>query len=399
MTYMYACPACRRVFKSKYQGKKIKCPECSHEYLLELMIDDEAWGTLTCDERRVLVRARMSDEGLAGVEFPPVKKEESAGPGEGPSGKTVKRVVKKRVVKKVVKKPPVVPEAAGETVENTEAKPEARNEEKPEEKTKVKANSSTRDEQDVPESPQGDSWETVLAAEEKKEEKEKEEQEAKKERAVKKKKVTGKDAAAKPSDDSEDKKEEEKKEAEQVKTKPAVDYRPPKKYVTIVAATLSVIFVYLFTATFVIPTFRIKKELPVLRSAAAGDTVQYGRYKGQDEWVVLDRKGSKLLCISNYPILGKTYDEENWDDSGLRKWFNSIYINSAFNVFERMRIRSTKDIEDEYPDYSRGINTDEPDKIFIITDDEILDYLKTYKEAAMEVNDGQIRAVCWIETE
>ena len=268
MTYMYACPACRRVFKSKYQGKKIKCPKCSHEYLLELMIDDEAWGTLTCDERRVLVRARMSDEGLAGVEFPPVKKEESAGPGDGPSGKTVKRVVKKRVVKKVVKKPPVVPEAAGEIVENTEAKPEVRNEEKPEEKTEVKANSSTRDEQDVPESPQGDSWETVLAAEEKKEEKENEEQEAKK------KKVTGKAAAAKPSDDSEDKKEEEKKEAEQVKTKPAVDYRPPKKYVTIVAATLSVIFVYLFTVTFVIPTFRIKKELPVLRSAAAGDTVQ-----------------------------------------------------------------------------------------------------------------------------
>ena len=51
MAYMYVCPRCRSIFKAKIQSNNKKCPKCSHEFMLDLMIDDEAWGTLTCDEK------------------------------------------------------------------------------------------------------------------------------------------------------------------------------------------------------------------------------------------------------------------------------------------------------------------------------------------------------------
>lgn len=369
MAYMYVCPRCRSIFKAKVQSNNKKCPKCSHEFMLDLMIDDEAWGTLTCDEKRTLIKARMSEEGLADIKYEPYKPEENAGTESKPVKKVVKKVVKKKVVKRVVKKP----------------------EEPAEEKEKLPA----------PEQPTGDSWEAVLAAEKKEEEKEKEKKAPKVKEAVKEEKKEEPKRSLFFDDDDEGEKpgEEHKKETEKKETEPAVKYITPRKNLMIVTVTFSVLLVYLLVSTFVVPTFRIRRELPELRSAAAGDTVQFGKYKGQDEWVVLDKKGSKLLCISNYAIYGKTYDEEDWNSSSLRKWFNSIFINSSFNVFERLRIVSTKEIEKEFPGYSRSIGAEDPDKIFLVTDDELLSYLKDHREAAMEVNDGQIRAVCWIETD
>lgn len=394
MAYMYVCPECRSYFKAKSSGKNIKCPKCSHQYLIDLFMDHEAWGTLTLVEKKTIANARISEE-TADEPAEPVKEPVST-EAKPVTKKVVKKVVKKRVVKKVVVKKAA--ESSGE-VKEAEVKAPSEPEKKPAGE-EVKASSEpvkkaveevsalapSVEEENKASSGSGNILASILKGIKDKEKgPEKEEKE-----------------------DTEDKKEarteegtqpDEKEEEGGNKSEEHVPQRPPinKKYVLIVAATTAALFLYLLTVTFIIPTFRIKNELPYLRIADVGDTVRFGKYKGQDDWVVLDKKGSNLLCISNYPIYGHPYYDEGWENSNLRKWLNSKYINSSFNVFERMRIKSTGDIQQEYPGYSRNLGTDVPDNVFIINENELLNYLKKHKDAIMNINDGEIRAVCWIE--
>ena len=441
MAYMYVCPGCRSFFKAKSKDRVIMCPKCSNHDLLDLKLDDETWGTLDFDEKKAIITAggAVAPEGSEG----------------GAADKTVrkkvikKKVIKKKVVRKVVKRPvtdgvkrEVRPEAGPEIkpavkeeikpvikpavkpevkpVVKPAVKPEVKPVVKPEVKPVIKpaarkeaGNEDTGKEKED-NSVTGQNWEDVFAAEEKREEKEEEIKEENKassgaagvlasfirggkgKREGRKQEESSAGKADKDeafgSGEETDKREgskEEHPEKEKVKLN--------KKNVAIVAVTTGVLLLYLVTMTFIIPGFKMQKELDILRSATVGDAVQYGRYRGQDGWIVLDKKGTKLLCISDYTIYDDTNYDGGWDDSELRKWFNSVYINSAFNVFERMRITSTKDIQKDYPGYSRDVGMDTPDKVFIISDNEMKKYIGMYKEAMIEVNDDEIRAVCWIE--
>ena len=377
MAYMRVCPKCRSFFKVKTKDADIKCPKCSYQHLLDLKMDDEAWGTLTSNEKKIIIRARISEEGLQDVVASAGRTEGTVSPSVPASGEeekqvktTVKKVVKKKVVKKVVKRVVKQPEEALKEKEPVSGRKDDAREEallktvKPQETAGVASEAA---------------------------------------KTEKKPEIKPKIKPKEPGDfSSEQNREDELGIGEKKEEKSA----PPKKektqlnrkYVAIVAGTAGALLLYLFAITFIIPSFRMSKELPTLRSAEAGDTVYFGKYKGQNEWVVLDKKGTRILCISDYPIYGHDYYDEDWEDSALRKWFNSVFINSSFNVFERLRITSTKDIMKEDPDYTRDVGADTPDKVFIITERELNDYLHQYRDAMMRVNDDDIRAVCWIET-
>ncbi len=377
MAYMRVCPKCRSFFKVKTKDADIKCPKCSYQHLLDLKMDDKAWGTLTSNEKKIIIRARISEEGLQDVVASAGRTEGTVSPSVPASGEeekqvktTVKKVVKKKVVKKVVKRVVKQPEEALKEKEPVSGRKDDAREEallktvKPQETAGVAAEAA---------------------------------------KTEKKPEIKPKIKPKEPGDfSSEQNREDELGIGEKKEEKSA----PPKKektqlnrkYVAIVAGTAGALLLYLFAITFIIPSFRMSKELPTLRSAEAGDTVYFGKYKGQNEWVVLDKKGTRILCISDYPIYGHDYYDEDWEDSALRKWFNSVFINSSFNVYERLRITSTKDIMKEDPDYTRDVGADTPDKVFIITERELNDYLHQYRDAMIRVNDDDIRAVCWIET-
>ncbi len=377
MAYMRVCPKCRSFFKVKTKDADIKCPKCSYQHLLDLKMDDEAWGTLTSNEKKIIIRARISEEGLQDVVASAGRTEGTVSPSVPASGEeekqvktTVKKVVKKKVVKKVVKRVVKQPEEALKEKEPVSGRKDDAREEallktvKPQETAGVAAEAA---------------------------------------KTEKKPEIKPKIKPKEPGDfSSEQNLEDELGIGEKKEEKSA----PPKKekiqlnrkYVAIVAGTAGALLLYLFAITFIIPSFRMSKELPTLRSAEAGDTVYFGKYKGQNEWVVLDKKGTRILCISDYPIYGHDYYDEDWEDSALRKWFNSVFINSSFNVYERLRITSTKDIMKEDPNYTRDVGADTPDKVFIITERELSDYLHQYRDAMISVNDDNIRAVCWIET-
>ena len=382
MAYMYVCPECRSFFKVKSKDRDVKCPKCSHQYLLDLKMDEEAWGTLTLDERKIIIKARVSEEGLQDV---------VASGSPKPGMKAVKKKVVRKVVKRVVKKP--------EAALNAEEPATDQKYDTPEEALKEAVKN-----EEPADSPTGQNWEDVFAAEERQEAKEEEIKEENKASSgaagilasfIKGDKAGKEEADAESSpENKEAAKDTEERKVSSKKEKPKLN----KKYVAIVAGTIGALLLYLSTVTFIIPVFRIRSELPTLRSAVPGDTVHFGKYRGQNEWVVLDKKGTRLLCISDYPIYGQEYYDEDWEESSLRKWFNSVFINSSFNVFERHRITSTKDIMKEDADYVRDVGADLPDKVFIISDRELDDYLHQYRDAMIRVNDDDIRAVCWIET-
>ena len=79
-----------------------------------------------------------------------------------------------------------------------------------------------------------------------------------------------------------------------------------------------------------------------------GDVIEFGHYEQDNnltngkepiEWQVLDIKDEKILLISKYGLDALPYNTSKtsitWQDSSIRKWLNSSFINDAFNSVEQ----------------------------------------------------------------
>lgn len=101
------------------------------------------------------------------------------------------------------------------------------------------------------------------------------------------------------------------------------------------------------------------------------------------EWIALERKNGMLLVLSKYIIDCKCYNHSfancSWRDCVLREWLNNDFYNMAFTDDEKNIIQTTK-ISNNYTVNSKvyDIGTTK-DKIFILDDDEIIEYFG-YKE-------------------
>ncbi len=126
-------------------------------------------------------------------------------------------------------------------------------------------------------------------------------------------------------------------------------------------------------------------------TANVGDTVIYGTYE-QDanidngneplEWTVLDKKGNKILLITNYCIDKMTYHHTltdiTWDKSSLREWLNTKFIDITFTDAEKTRIAKTHLGNNKNPNYiapKPGKTT--TDKVFVLSYYEAKYYLNT----------------------
>ena len=122
-----------------------------------------------------------------------------------------------------------------------------------------------------------------------------------------------------------------------------------------------------------------------------GDTVLFGKYEqdndttnGQEEieWIVVKRDGNKVLLWSKYYLDYQPYSTDNteyWENSYLRQWLNSDFINTAFNKEQQEYIQEStinnayEFSEAVYESYG-GPNT--VDRVFIFSADEIPKYKK-----------------------
>lgn len=109
------------------------------------------------------------------------------------------------------------------------------------------------------------------------------------------------------------------------------------------------------------------------------DIIEFGRWKKDSEedikpikWQILEIKEDKILLLSKYLIQPIAYDKNNadWEHSDLRKWANSDFYNSAFTFEEQNKIERTLVIN--------NVGNDTSDKVFILSQDEIKNYMPKY---------------------
>lgn len=123
------------------------------------------------------------------------------------------------------------------------------------------------------------------------------------------------------------------------------------------------------------------------------DTVTFGAYEqdsdldnGKEaiEWIVLDKKGDEYLLLSKYVLDYYQFQNNSmeegpasWNDSDLRMWANTEFLNNAFSETEQRNIMQSK-IDNTNNDYY-NLNSTE-DRVFILSQDEIINYFGSKNE-------------------
>lgn len=137
------------------------------------------------------------------------------------------------------------------------------------------------------------------------------------------------------------------------------------------------------------PTYKTEK----LTAAVVGDTVYYGSYEQDNntengkediEWVVLEHADDKLLLCSRYGLDYQEYGEERidttWENSHLRQWLNSTFLEEAFGKEEAALIMLTDVPADDNPKYDTSYGNATQDNVFILSAAQAEHYFLTDKE-------------------
>ena len=122
----------------------------------------------------------------------------------------------------------------------------------------------------------------------------------------------------------------------------------------------------------------------IIKKVTVGDVITFGVYEQDNvkdngkeplEWLVLEKKGNKILLISKYIVERKTFTNKTqnvtWENSLLRQWLNKDFIGVAFDIYEQSVIIETKLINKE-KDNNSGKDT--KDKVFILNKTEVEKY-------------------------
>lgn len=109
-----------------------------------------------------------------------------------------------------------------------------------------------------------------------------------------------------------------------------------------------------------------------------GDTVVFGDYHGEIEWLVLDKKDGNALLISKYCLDAEPYNKEyesvTWETCTLRKWLNDEFINETFTEEEKVLICDTYLQNPDNPECGTDGGNDTTDKMFLLSIDEANNY-------------------------
>jgi hypothetical protein len=124
--------------------------------------------------------------------------------------------------------------------------------------------------------------------------------------------------------------------------------------------------------------YLLQAEFITLTEAEIGDTVTFGNYYTSNEWVVLDEKDGCKLLISKYAIETKYYNEKDvtttWENSSIRNWLNSVFVDIAFDDYESQIIKYTNVVNDDNRQYDIAGGNDTEDEIFLLSIDEFEKY-------------------------
>ncbi|MDO5539790.1 MAG: DUF6273 domain-containing protein [Eubacteriales bacterium] len=127
-----------------------------------------------------------------------------------------------------------------------------------------------------------------------------------------------------------------------------------------------------------------RRAVEIMRKAKNGDEVEFGKYR----WVILDKdeNSATLLAVQveKYDELKAVqYHEKNepvtWEESSLREWLNSDFLENGFNELEREQILLT-DVENEDNEvYHTDGGNDTQDYVYLLSMSEAVEYQEMFK--------------------
>ena len=121
-----------------------------------------------------------------------------------------------------------------------------------------------------------------------------------------------------------------------------------------------------------------------------GEHIMYGSYQGEAiEWRVLDKKGDKVLLLSEYGLDIQPFDTSDvsrvlWKDSTMRKWLNKDFYDNAFSENEKKNIvlsyskgfeKNNESVHVDSPEPYWHLERETEDKIFLLSYTELCEYL------------------------
>lgn len=159
----------------------------------------------------------------------------------------------------------------------------------------------------------------------------------------------------------------------------------------------------------------------LLERARVGDTIIFGAYEQDNdksngkediEWLVVAKKDSRLLVISQYGLDYQEYnakfEDVTWESCTLRKWLNEAFLNTAFSNEEKTMIPTVIVLADINPNYSTNPGSTTEDKVFLLSITEARRYFKTdearmcmptaYAEANNAYLGDAATCICWLRS-
>ena len=135
--------------------------------------------------------------------------------------------------------------------------------------------------------------------------------------------------------------------------------------------------------------------------AEIGDIITFGSFNEPTEWIVMDRDGDKLFILSKYALTSMAYNDESeavtWENSTIRLWLNTTYINQCFSVDERSVILTTNVVNNDNEESGVDAGNDTVDRVFLPSIDEMKKYFSSNAERMTTFTDGTT-AWCWLRS-
>lgn len=150
-----------------------------------------------------------------------------------------------------------------------------------------------------------------------------------------------------------------------------------RRRLAVVCGVSSGLVLLLTFLSLILPVFRLKEEGPALLTAQVGDTVSFGKYKGNTGWTVLEKDDDSILAVSDFYVANAVPEDKRDKDRQI-EWLNSSFINRTFNIYERKRLQPLDD--------------EDGDLVHIM--DESL-WASYSQEVGLE-NDGKVHPICRI---
>lgn len=122
--------------------------------------------------------------------------------------------------------------------------------------------------------------------------------------------------------------------------------------------------------------------------AEVGDVVIFGEYEQDNdlengpeplEWIVLDKEEDRVFLLTKYGVDAEPFDPRQntkvtWEESHLRNWLNSVFLDAAFSPDHQALIPETLVINEDNAPFHIDAGNDTVDRVYLLSMQEAAEY-------------------------